>query len=302
MRTMSLSGLVAAGPTTGLATVIAVVLVAVVVTALVIAVRTVRNTRRAADDRMSTLVSELDRRTHELRRELGDVLASEREANRLARTFGALSASIDLAEVLRRTAEVAVELTGVDAAHIAVVTPGGEPHACTVGLSDAEAGDVELVPPISGRRVRTMTVLYEPGDEGDTAAVAGGLAVPLRSGETTLGLLTLFTRARGEAFHPGTVASAEDLAARAAPAIANACQHLEAKRLADVDRLTGLHNDRYFEETLRREVARAQRYGRPLTLLLFDVDDFKQINDQLGHPAGDAVLKQLGQRVRAFPV
>ncbi len=62
----------------------------------------------------------------------------------------------------------------------------------------------------------------------------------------------------------------------------------------------GLHNDRYFEETLAREVARARRYGRSLALVLFDLDDFKQINDRpgQGHPAGNAALAGVAERVR----
>jgi len=75
----------------------------------------------------------------------------------------------------------------------------------------------------------------------------------------------------------------------------------EARRnrlLADLDGLTGLHNRRYFHELLAREVARAQRYGRELALVVFDLDDFKSINDRLGHLAGDAVLAETAERAR----
>ena len=76
----------------------------------------------------------------------------------------------------------------------------------------------------------------------------------------------------------------------------------EARRnrlLADLDGLTGLHNRRYFHEQLAREVARAQRYGRELALVVFDLDDFKSINDRIGHLAGDAVLAETAQRARS---
>src|SRR4029078_5307305 len=64
------------------------------------------------------------------------------------------------------------------------------------------------------------------------------------------------------------------------------------------DALTGLHNRRYFHETLSREVARAQRYDRQLALVVLDLDDFKAINDRIGHLTGDAVLPEWAERLR----
>jgi diguanylate cyclase (GGDEF)-like protein len=72
-----------------------------------------------------------------------------------------------------------------------------------------------------------------------------------------------------------------------------ASYHEEIYRLMTVDGLTQLFNRRYFNETLEREVNRCKRYARPLSLLLFDIDHFKQKNDQFGHVAGDALLRQL---------
>ena len=86
---------------------------------------------------------------------------------------------------------------------------------------------------------------------------------------------------------------------RAAPAIENALRYREARRLADLDALTGLHNRRYFHETLEREVARAHRYGAQLALIVLDVDDFKAINEQIGHLAGDGVLAEAAERIRS---
>ena len=69
------------------------------------------------------------------------------------------------------------------------------------------------------------------------------------------------------------------------------------RNLALVDPLTGLYNRRFAERTIRAEIARAQRKGYALTLVLFDLDNFKQINDRFGHAAGDAVLKEFANRL-----
>lgn len=65
------------------------------------------------------------------------------------------------------------------------------------------------------------------------------------------------------------------------------------------DPLTGLHNRRFLDETLSRELARAKREGYPVSLLMIDVDHFKRINDTYGHPAGDEMLKALAGLLRA---
>jgi len=63
--------------------------------------------------------------------------------------------------------------------------------------------------------------------------------------------------------------------------------------------LTGLYNKAYFLEALKNEVARSQRSQRPISLLLFDLDNFKEYNDSYGHPKGDELLKQLGEVIRS---
>jgi two-component system, cell cycle response regulator len=75
--------------------------------------------------------------------------------------------------------------------------------------------------------------------------------------------------------------------------------HEEIYRLTTIDGLTQIYNKRYFIETLEREIGRAHRYRRDLSLMMFDIDEFKRINDTYGHLAGDHVLKQLAATIRA---
>ena len=74
--------------------------------------------------------------------------------------------------------------------------------------------------------------------------------------------------------------------------------HEEIYRLTIIDALTEIHNKRYLLEFLDRELARSERYRRPLAVVLFDIDHFKAINDQYGHLCGDATLRELAARVR----
>jgi pSer/pThr/pTyr-binding forkhead associated (FHA) protein len=75
--------------------------------------------------------------------------------------------------------------------------------------------------------------------------------------------------------------------------------HQEVYTLSVQDSMTGVHNKRYFTDFLERELASAHRHKNPLTLVMMDIDHFKQLNDERGHLCGDAVLKQLAARMRA---
>jgi diguanylate cyclase (GGDEF)-like protein len=72
----------------------------------------------------------------------------------------------------------------------------------------------------------------------------------------------------------------------------------ERRRMAMTDVLTGAHNRRYFMNHMRRELKRTRRFGGDLTLVVFDIDHFKHINDRYGHAAGDAVLVEFARRVQ----
>jgi two-component system cell cycle response regulator len=80
--------------------------------------------------------------------------------------------------------------------------------------------------------------------------------------------------------------------------IQKAIEHVQTKRLANTDGLTGLFNYRSFQERLEQEINRAQRYHRPLSLIMIDIDYFKTYNDMWGHLQGDRVLSAVAQLLR----
>lgn len=116
------------------------------------------------------------------------------------------------------------------------------------------------------------------------------LAMPLRVQEKIVGILYLgdFKPRRISA---GRLDMLSVLVSFAAMSIENARLHAEMRELASRDGLTGLQNYRQFQKLLRDELSRSRRYGKDLSLVFFDVDDFKAFNDQHGHPAGDHALQ-----------
>jgi diguanylate cyclase (GGDEF)-like protein len=261
---------------------------------------------RKTDERVAEVVHTLNARMDELGRELQGALDRAEEEGKRSRIFGELAGSIDLDEVLSRALEASGALEGADAALVMLPdAQGGKPLVATLGLSVEEAERHAITGPPDGRLARSITMSYtypdleRLGDEEDgEGMIHSGLAVPLPGETQTLGYLTVFTRSKSHEFSDEDVRQLETLAVRAGPAIENARRFREARQLADLDALTGLHNRRYFHETLARECARAHRYERKLALIVFDLDDFKEVNDRIGHLAGDAALAEAAERVR----
>ncbi len=255
-----------------------------------------------SDERLTQVVRELESRMDDMVRELTGALEQSQLEGRRTRMLGELAGSIDLDEVLTRVLEAAGSIENVDAALVSLTPqPGGQPIVATLGLSAEEAERQSVTGPPDGREARAISMSYDYGADqasSDDDAIRAGVAVPLPGETTPLGLLTIFTRSPAQTFSEEQVQELEELAMRAGPAIENARRFREARQLADLDALTGLHNRRYFHETLAREVARAHRYDRDLALIIFDLDDFKAINDRIGHLSGDGVLAEAAERVR----
>jgi diguanylate cyclase (GGDEF)-like protein len=124
------------------------------------------------------------------------------------------------------------------------------------------------------------------------------MAVPIQTKDNVLGaLISLSTESR--TFTNEDVSTALTLADFTAIALENAGLFAELQRSAITDPLTGVYNTRFFDEVLERETARADRYNTALSLLMIDIDTFKQVNDTFGHVVGNKVLTQIADTLKA---
>jgi diguanylate cyclase (GGDEF)-like protein len=120
------------------------------------------------------------------------------------------------------------------------------------------------------------------------------LCVPMLAHGEALGVLTL-----SPAPDDVLATRAERFAEQIGLAVANLRLRDSLRTQAVRDGLTGLYNRRYFEEAAERELARAKRYHRQLSMMVLDVDHFKRFNDTHGHDAGDSLLREVGQLLRS---
>jgi diguanylate cyclase (GGDEF)-like protein len=285
------------------ATTIVIIAAAAAAAAVIVVLVVSRRQRSSAPppEELVRAVDEMRSKMDELAGELSGALERAERESRRNRLFGELGGSIDLEELMDRVLDAAMEIPGIEAAMMVVERQDGAPAIVTRGMS----ADESARPPtsgVAGSLPGTITVSYRYGRDregADTNLIRGGAFVPLMGRELRpVGTLSLFWRAADHEPTSDEIEQAEHLAASSIPAIENARRYGEARKLAETDALTGLFNQRYFQETLRREVMRAHRYQRKLTLIVFDLDDFKSVNDEVGHLAGDRVLAQAADRLR----
>jgi len=132
---------------------------------------------------------------------------------------------------------------------------------------------------------------------GPTWHVGSWVGAPLVTGDQLLGFLSMDKSERGyySAEHANRL---ESLAGHAALALLNALTFGEVEQASITDFVTGIYNRRYFHEQLQLEIDRARRIGYPVSLLIFDIDHFKLVNDNYGHPIGDRVLQMVARRIK----
>ncbi|WP_329018868.1 diguanylate cyclase [Micromonospora rifamycinica] len=232
---------------------------------------------------------------------LGDTLASTHDLQRILRVIlhSAIAATGARAgAVLLR--DDAGMLVGQCAEGLAGRCPAGtDPEELRMPVGAGVVGAVAATGEPQRGRVRPgPTPPGEPWCETYVAVPFTAPAGEAAGRDPAVGVLVLYDRLGGDEFDDDDLATLRTFAGHAAVAVENVRVHEEAQRLSLTDPLTGLWNYRYLRESLRREVERANRFGRMLSILVLDLDRFKIVNDSYGHAAGDAVLAEFARRVR----
>jgi diguanylate cyclase (GGDEF)-like protein len=235
-------------------------------------------------------------------------LQRSRDETRLSwqRLGDALSSTHDLEGICHVTVETAVSAIAADAGLVVLVNGQGDlERVSSVGFGgdglrppgELTPGSGVLAQVIADDHTIRARLGSEVGPDVNEPGEGHVLAAPLRRKSGVVGALAVYVAA-DNGFDDGDEATLRTLTHQASIAIDNAILHIEAERMSVTDALTGVANYRYLMAGLSREVERASRFGRPLAVLMLDLDHFKEVNDAYGHERGNVVLRELAQRVR----
>jgi diguanylate cyclase (GGDEF)-like protein len=275
-------------------------------------------------DELGRLAGTFNRMTRELQAYVQALTASRDQLRgHLAILGETLSSTHDLNRILQVILRTALAATGARAGLVLLMDASGTQLVaqCGIGLTGAwdlpddelrtrrlPVGSGVLGSVAAGSEVRRGIGAIASAEPPCRTYVAVPICAPAEAADplmpqehplpATLGVLALYDRVGGDLFDDADLQTLRTFAGQAGVAVHNVRIHEEAQRLSLTDPLTGLWNYRYLRESLRREVERASRFGRTLTVLVLDLDHFKEVNDTYGHAAGDTVLGEFARRIR----
>jgi len=228
----------------------------------------------------------------------------------LLATVQDLTSTLAIDEVIERLLHRVLLHLDSEIASILLLEPDGAlriSHARGLPQEVVDATRVALGEGISGHVARTGVALLVDDVERDPLFrrrnheryyTRSAMSVPLLHRGGVVGVINVNNKRSREPYALADLRLVEAIAGHASVALANARSFEETLLRAQTDSLTGLANHGHFWTTLEAEVARADRYGRELSLVLLDADHFKSFNDRHGHLAGDDALIRLARVIR----
>ncbi len=258
-------------------------------------------------DEIGRLATTFNRMTKDLKVYVSALTASRDQLRgNLALLGDTLSSTHDLDRILEVILETVMAATGAQAGVVllaerpASAWPGVLVGQCGYGLgTDVTALRIPIgAGLLGGVAERGEPRLGRVSDDNaevtrEEPACRTYIMVPFSGSGRLLGVLALYDRLGADDFDDGDLVTLRTFAGQAAVAVENVLLHRDAQRLSLADPLTGLWNYRYLDVSLRREVERATRFGRPLAVLVLDLDGLQGLNE-----ARDAVLAEIAGVVR----
>lgn len=263
---------------------------------------------------MELLAGRTAARLQELRRQRSETGEAALE-ERLLTLIGSLALSENRQELFRGMLEGSADLTGASKGSLMLLDEKGEnlTIAASRGINRhlARAMSIRLGKGIAGRVARNGQPLLVHDLETDQRighpnrprfAGKSFLSIPLKAQEKVRGVLNLADKAGGEPFSERDLKTVSTFLEHTGPLMARneiLERALLLEELSVTDPLTGLYNRRFLEQRLEEEVGRCARKPQPLSVILLDLDHFKQYNDRNGHLAGDQALRRIAQLLKS---
>jgi len=251
------------------------------------------------DDEMAGLAREFNNMSDQLSAQMGELRRQRTELDQSVRRIGeAFASGLDRTALLEIVAETAA--SACEAEHARILLAGGPEPEIAVGTP---LTDEMLEAARAAERAALRDGRIAEASDGGAFAVshplassdgAGADGSPPEGPSAALAGAAMTIVRRDRAFEQGQRDVLRYLIGQAAASIENVELHEMVAEQAITDELTGLPNNRRFRRWIATEVARAERFGHHLSLLMLDIDDFKLVNDTYGHLQGDEVLRAIG--------
>ncbi|MFB3903357.1 MAG: diguanylate cyclase [Acidobacteriota bacterium] len=237
-----------------------------------------------------------------------DIASTYREIQAIYEISEAVGKSLNTTDTMNLLTDKIGQLINFDACAIFLVHPNQnrilQSHAAGLHADRLEQTVIRMGEGVSGWVAANNQPLINVSPVPDFPAETelqntfkSCLSVPVAMDDRVLGVITLYS-ASVTGFHHDHVRLMDTIAHHAATAVNNALMFEETQEDAYTDLLTGLPNLRYFNAFMEQELGRAARIDYPVTLLMMDLESFKDVNDRYGHKVGDRTLAEVGQILR----
>jgi diguanylate cyclase (GGDEF)-like protein len=257
-------------------------------------------------DEVGQLASAFNDMSGQLSHTISALSSSRDQMQRAVRRVGeTLRSTHDMKQMLDSILNTVADAVNAEAAVLWLLSPArGELRPEVVrGITLGESTRVKVGDGLVGYVAERAKAVLLPGEAGgpvfsrEEPGYPVAIAVPMYSHERIMGVISTYRRDESRPFVPDELETVAFLAEQGGVALENVRLHEEAQRLSLTDGLTGVWNRRYFQMQFRQVLATATRFERPFSILMMDLDHFKQVNDRLGHQRGDALLIEFSQRV-----